>query len=483
MSFGAPTNSRTRVAVHRLGSKRPSQEEVLKNLTQGWMPLNSVILKNIKADLESGLYQTDRGQLIADIKRDPGLFAYLTKQQKPSPPTPPVDFFTMLRTIDYGQIANLLPSSTNISPHQLEKTTKPLAQRLQHSLLSTTAAEALAQSTALSSDLVFTTCSMRELGLNLIAWNYPQQYQKAKASYSPRDWVELLGISPSEVSERLAADWQLSSEVIHSLRELSTSHSIFQGVPWSESSDSAGINLSISELCDIGELYARRYDPTQRQQAEKEWEKRESHWKRSLNLHVLEEVNTQVEETLSFYKKENKVFSTVSLVKLQEEKNQDTLSFLHHQNPSVEKCPEHIRQLFADVYSQIKPGEVSLPAIQLLHTQVIPTCGFSASCLYMLNVGEKKVSPVLQSGGSPLAAFIPVLGALDRHIVQLLFQEIPLKRSGVGVSSTETLQIFSGITHRRYLGILYCELAEDLPNHPTFLYFSAIRTAIRDCLG
>lgn len=482
MSFAAPTNTRTRVDVHRLGGKLQSQDEVLRNLAQGWIPFNSVILKNIKADLESGIYRTDREQLIADIKRDPALFAYLTKQQKPSTSetsASSADLFTTLRTIDFEQIANLLPSSTKISPHQLENTTKPLAQRLQHSLMSTTAAEALARDTSLSSDLVFTTSSMRELGLNLIAWNYPRQYLKAKVSNSPRHWIELIGISPGEVSERLAIDWKLSSEIIRSLRELSTS----QGSSWPESSNTAGVNLSISQLCDIGDLYARRYDPAQRQQAEKEWEKQESLWKRSLNLNVLAEVNEQVEETLSFYKKENKVFSTISLVKLQEEKNQDKLAFLQHHNPNIAKCPAHIQQLFAHVYSQIQPGAVSLPAIQLLHSQVIPTCEFSAACLYMLDVQEKKVSPVLQFGGASLAAFVPVLQDLDRHIVSLLFQEIPLKRSGLGVSSPHTMQIFSGITHPRYLGILYCELNEDLINHPTFTYFSAIRNTLRDCLG
>ncbi len=471
---------RARVQTQYFRHNPAQQAAVVGNLTQGWFPFNNVALGELAAEVRTGVYRNDREALIEKVKADPSLFMHCARTLASLVPSSEsgVNPIYALRILEEEQLEQLLQiRPSDVSAHRLDKLSRPQALRLQHSLVSSYAAETLAAQVNLSPEVAYCAAAVRELGENLVAWNFPSVHLKAQLAEKRRargetfNWAEELGVSPTEANKLLAQEWKLSAEIIAALEPGTGPHSS---------------SMSVGELCDIAQLFAKSQDPLNYREATVEWKNREAQLSKYFNLDMLETVRTKTTHALSAYAIENKVLDSLPLAQtnVSDEVVRDRRLIV--QNVYASRCEPELQSKFSSLYEQLDFGQLSLEGLRGLIRDVVPACGFDRGCLYLLDIRGKALTPTLRFGDVPLENYGALLHTIDTQIVPLLFQTTPIKKRGVGVQGGTVTQVFSGLNSGNHLGLLYFELGghiENDPSHTTFLYFAAVRKGLIDCLG
>src|SRR5262249_37415849 len=149
------------------------------------------------------------------------------------------------------------------------------ALRFRESLLSASAAEILASKNAIDPEDGFSCGLLRQLGLTLIAWNYPRVYNRAMECITPNEGLDfqlqkVLGFSPSLLGLTFAQRWNLSDEILVALGDRKKRFSVSA----SERSDSGAQHVGemLSKICEVSEALARANDPEHYPTALRDWE-------------------------------------------------------------------------------------------------------------------------------------------------------------------------------------------------------------------
>ncbi len=474
----------------KLGPPDKRVENTLTHVSRGWLPPNPEKLNTVKKNI-SAPHTAPRATLIECVKGDPGLFL-LTARSLPKILTSvagginPLQELVSLEEDKLHQIFSL--DEEQISLHSLSSITRPQATALQNVLLASHAADAMASHLSLSEANAFSIANFRQLGLNLIAWNYPRMYSqyvhsgRYTSAEIDREFLKLLGLSPLQVGARLASTWGVHPEV----------RSLIEARPSSElihSTDKTP-HAKLLEVIEISELFARLKDPATSKLAESEWKKRESYIASLIPSNLLEGVAGQVRDVLGGYSKISEVICSLPLAPRNvvplEESAKELAKKRALANSYVSRCPPEIQAAFISVYEAVEESTISVTAIQRLVGNTIPIVGFSRGCLFLVGKDGRTLVPSLRIGDRPLGEYTHFLSDPETGISSSIYTAAPYCGSGIGITGKETLHVSGAFDGGVHLGLLYLEYDDLMVENPNFnpsLLFNAIRKAMLDTLN
>jgi len=459
----------------------------MEHLKKGGLPANVDVLENIKTNLSSGTYRKDRLALAKELKSDPALFTHYLKRLYSTGNAElglqdPLEALKVLEDEQLIKIFDVTPSE--ISVHSLSKSGKQQALRLQHTLISSHTAEVIAVKSDVAPGLAYSSAVLRQLALNLIAWNYPTIYSKALANIRARggdlitELQRQLGVSPLQIASRLMADWNLGAGLRNTV------------VPDDNRANLQTENkkLDVNSICEIAELYAKSHDRANFPEAEAQWRKLEPVLKEEYGANLFEEVEHVILESVSKYQASApSVFSAPLLAKaLPEVTVTDEQRARLGLNQFALRLTPSAREAFSQAYHKMEPGSVSVESIRQIVEAVFPLSGFTRGCLYLSSKDGTSLKPTLRLGDMPLTSY-QVMDHKEQHpIVDCLVATVPLKWNGKGIRGNDTEIVAGSLGALRHPGVLYLELSEALSKRDLaeiLLAFHALRKAFLDFLA
>lgn len=461
-------------------------------VSRQWFPVNPQITNSIQTKLKGNLYNSDHQKLFTDLKQDFALFSYCLRKIKERDLTVtenPLDGFF---TADFPILQEILSApAQDISKHEIAGAEKGQALRLKYTVLSCSTAELMASAKKSNNDLAFTCALLKQLGLNLVAWNYPSIYTRAlgmvKSSQSTLEQLiqENLGFDPAWLAEELI----LSSNTHPYIRQ---ALGLVSSVSAEDLAGSGILDPSIVGICEIGEAFAQLNDP-------------EHYPIMSRNYST---VITQIDETLGdngsniimslvnqkfvtyvstmpeLFKQESALEQSVAKV-AEEHTNK-----IFESNVYAQRCPEALKNEIREVYRHVAKGQVSSIGIGFLVNKVIPLAGFTLGCVYLLDPKGTMLMPKLRVGQCNISRYKPINCSLvspeGSLIVEALYCSMPIKQEGVFLFGDLVSPILGPIGAREPAGVIYLEMSENLAMKDTaecLTYFKAIRQCLNDCLN
>jgi hypothetical protein len=443
-----------------------------------WFPADPALLDRVRTGLTSGSY--DLEVLIQEIRDDFALFTFCLKglarqlaRENIQPPqgTSPVE---ILRWAGLDRLRAIFQSDDDaISFHDLRELSDFQAARLKEALVAASAAEALAEHSAIDPAVGYSTALLRQLGLTLIAWNYPALYRRSLSAQGTEGLDEVLsralGFTPALLGATIMQDWPLSETVQTAVTEPNRQR---RTAPPSR----------LEHICRIGELLARANDPERNPSAPDDWIAARREIQSTLGLHGLELIRARTTTHTRHY-------ADLDIVELHDLSTLDPARRVHlhtgaellRANVAVKHCPPILARKIRDLYANIVPGKINRANINTLVREIIPSAGFSAGAVYIIDPVEPRLLPRLKIGEPRLRQLVPL--SLNRSTDPLLtaFECF----APIQASSTEGLAILAGgLGGEQRAGVLYLEFPEIIGGGQRLLGpFKAIRQALNDCLG
>lgn len=457
----------------------------------GWFPVNSTHFKELKDKLASHQFENDRDGLISEIRSDlsllgyvfKGLSKYASKNGENKHP------FQLLRDVPYEDLAAILNCSEGtITSHSFSEMVSLQALRLKHSVISSSTAELMASKCGVDPDLVYSCALVRQLGLNLVAWNYPRIYSKAMQSVAQGESTDLdglllraTGISPKVLGIKVGLPWNLSAEMRQALGE-DSSHLIAK----------SPTGLAAARFCEIGETLARINDPEHYPAASKDWEEVVKDIQQYLGPSGVNMIRDRIAQQCTLYTGvAPRLFEgDISPEKNAQKANQHYAKVLFEANTFVSRCPDRIKDAFHKVYSRVVPGQVSVEAIQILISELIPVTGFLRGAVYLADPNNENLVPMLRIGDGALSryrsfnALTSVKG--ENPIVDALYSSIPIKQEDVFLHGERVSHISGSIGNGEKPGVLYLEMGPNLLSsggNEALTFFRALSRCVNDCLN
>lgn len=464
-----------------------AEKDQFSHLVTGWIPINGMLMRQLLKRVAAGEFDRSIAPLLDELKKDFGLITFCLRKGielgwfsvslHPNP-------FEVLATLTVDQFRKLLSvGEEEITNHSLGNMNKAQALRLKQTVISTTTAETLAPRVGVNKGLAYSTALVRQLGLNIVAWNYPRVYQKALENCNSsqenldKQILKALGISPRNLGLKLL----FHSDSPHETFLVSV------GVSQVEGNKDGSL---AARICEVGERFARVSDPTYfpaetRNQGEvvKEIEA----FLGPQGLSVLQSAIETVGRTYTTNKPLELIIDPKENLKVA---NRAVASKLVTTNTFLNKCPPWLRERFEKVYAEVTPGVPSPRALEILITDVIPESGFVKGCVFLVDNSGKYLVPKLRIGAEPLDRYKPIslaeASASEISLIDAFSSNLPLKEEEVYINGELVSHVSGPFGTEEKRGLLYLEptenLLQGLENEP-IAFFRAIRQCLNDCLA
>ena len=476
-------------AANNSGGSSRRLERVKKHVNKHWIPINEELGAKILEGIDEGIYDLDIDFLIADLRNDIGLLLLClrelaVKAAASNLPRPVSDNpFDVIRRAGLNQVGEVLTKSImNGSRHSYSTSSDVQTDRITEMLVAASAVEVMTENMELSTEQGYSVSLLRQLGMALIAWNYPGLYERAMSSiHEGEDPDEIitaeLGTSPVLLSIKVIDDWGLPGEVTQMIAP--------------DKSEDIGVDM-LKSLCEAGEALARANDPKRYPEARNEWEHAREFVQDLIGDDAMHLIRRKIKENSEHlftmlpdrFQRLND-FNPDAVI--YEEEEQKKL----FRNPYVKDCPFILRAKFKELYSRMKNGEIDRKNVAFLINQIIPAAGFTGGIIYIINPASMKLMPQMTFGDLNLTAAKPIRVGDDvmfNHPVQLAFNGWDTVEGNKVTSEIRSHTYMSNtIGSQKKAGVLYLEMncAKDLSLGPTDYkqQFNAILHALNEVLN
>jgi hypothetical protein len=471
-----------------MGSDRRLSRAV-QHVTAHWFPVNETVLQSVRQGLRNGAYDLDPEFLFRDLKEDFALLTHCVKQLQTAaemerlPAALALDPYRLIIWAGAERIKKILDDEHPISTHKLSSNDPVHDSRLRETAIAASSVELLSESEKLPPEQGFAHCVVRQVGLNLIAWNYPSVYTRAVQNSSGKSGLDLeltrlLGFSP----RMLATTIMRPKPAAPVAANVETT--------WK----------TLDHLCEVGEALARANDPETHPSAEADWESARKHIERQLGPKGLELIHARILENTKQYRvacpeafsPQHNFNPPTALQRFQEGQHARS-------NPFLKQCPANVKATLEQVYAYTAREGVNREALSLLLKRALPEAGFRSAVVFILDPAERHLFPQTVIGRSQLRNVQPVPCRMVSPTDSALSTE-PISRPPSDIvaaayecdnplveQGTRDDQVFiavSGVLGRdRKAGVLYVELAaEKADTGQTLQVYKAIRHALVDAL-
>ena len=479
--------------------RSPSLHQAKDAMLTAWFPVNHNLLREIQKGLAEGRFDHDRAALIQELTSDFSLFGvFLKAMPRMAEAGQVLDPARLLREVDIQKLKEALQvSETQVSPHSFSNMVKAQAFRVKHSLISCSTAEILAEKMESADPIqAYVAALLRQLGHNLLAWNYPRIYSRALSQATVGDeeldviLTKVLGFSPNSLVQEIASDWRITPEL-----KLAIGMRVEPGEMEVVGGSRAALLEKVEQLskaCQIGETMAQVSDPEYYPTAAFKWSALVDEVSEYLGESGMQVISRQIEKLGSQYHSFAPTLfePNFSFEKKLRSANAAHAGNLMARNPYAAKCPPQLQDGLFRVYRYVIKGQLSTEAVGILLNDVIPRAGYPRGCLYLVDSVRMVLNPVLKIGPDPLSRYKSLNCSYtvesDHPLVEALYCTYPMKQEGVLLHGERVSHISGAIGNEEKPGVLYLELGEKLleeGGHAAVLQFKAIARCLNECLN
>lgn len=462
------------------GSDNRRIERALQHVVRPWFPINQDVLTSIRKNLDEGSYTSTPQQLLNDLKADFALFTFVVKelgilgmQEK----IPQKILNSPIELIRWGGLERmkdiLAPDKKLPATHSLHWSEPFQVARLRETAVIASTAAVLSEKKDLDPEVGFSRGVIREIGLNLIAWNYPSLYSKVLNNLKPDSTLDEelskeLGFTPSLLAMRVLRPENPDQP---------EDKFISDETSWA----------AYDELCEVGEALARAENPETYPSAQNDWEKANQYLTENAGTGALELIKERaVEQAKRYQEALPEVFN--SLENFNPKRNIDVHARMKAviADQDFRVCPPHVQEALRTLYNVIDGYAVNKSAIQTLLKSIIPQAGFTGGCVFVIDPSTASLKPRTIIGQVNLRAIsnvsldpgdlaVAALGA-HGHLFDVKEDAQPLPLEG----------IYSALGEQRKVGVLYLETpktANEEPEGRTIGTYNILKRALCDVLN
>jgi len=486
---------RSRVPNNPLSERR--LEKATKHVTIFWFPINPSILEDIRARFRNGAFNENIEALLEALKRDFALFTFIVKELMPMATNERVSRDVtnnpaeLLRWAGPERIRKIIFDDQILPSNHVFNSIEPFqADRLRETAIIASTAEVLSEKHNLDPETGFCRGVIREIGLNLIAWNYPSLYSRVVKSLHPNRTLDEeltaeLGFSPSLLAMR----------VLRPDAMIDGSDDSFEQT-WA----------TYDQLCEVGEALARAENPATYPSAENDWRLASAYLEKTVGAQGIDLIKSRAIEHSREYQRSlvgsfqplQQFDPAMKLENYRHQQNALRNRYLQHCSPGVQNA---LKDLYAEMVKQHTLGQV----LERLFRGIIPEAGFTGGCVFVVDPASFALKPRTVFGKVRLRALEQVALRRDRSGIQETgLQALAGQHGYVSDSAATALScsqpvierpeddagaaltgMYGSLGETRRIGVLYLELPEgpDLASDAQSLgKFKAVRQALSDAL-
>ena len=426
-------------------SSRVLKDSVVAHLTQGWLPVNPVVFKNISNTLKE--QPDNREEILRLINQDTSLGLYLNAElYRVSGSAQLISPEQRILHVSSEQLQQVFPKNTlALSKHSLDKISLSQSGQLQRTIVATKAAAVLANKLAEKiADTQFGVM-FSDLGRQLVAWNYPLVYNQALSKQRSgiaeldSEIERILGINPNQVSARLALRYGVPNDIVQAFNTRSEPPSSKQ-------------NVSLSDIIKYGRLFSERLDVKNFTESGEKFAQLEDQLIQKLgNVPDHKDIEAYAKETLAEYQG---VVSKRSRLALGDWKSAEladvryTLKGQHFQVPAI------IRAQVQSIFERINEKNERILILSSLINTLIPMAGFSSGCIYVLSDDQQYLLPQMQIGRTLQRWNKRIALNSDSDLVRAFFSNTPVKQMTTASEEKRQFCYSAGIQCVNFDGVL-----------------------------
>ncbi len=495
---GKPTGSSLGAAPHL----NRNLAQACKKIHKDWFPVNNALLSRIQSGIETGAYELDIDFLVSDIRTDFALYTYCLKQLRehthegidlPRSGTPT----ELLRLAGLERLSHVLDiAPEDISPFTLDALSGLHGVRMSESMLGASTAEVLSERRNLAAATGYSTGLLRQLGLTLISWNYPDAFEEAMDLHKhgkrlDHELTRILGFSPSILGIAMARQWGLSSEIRLAIGD----HQAVANLSAKKANALRGTANMLGKICEIGEAFARANHPEHYPSAQTDWDTAQKSIKAILGHDGVKVVQEKVKENCSNYLAlAPEVFQAQVQQDVEKEIASKQTTESYRLNRYIRHCPGDTQAALADLYAELESSQkINRELIARLVREIVPPSGFDNGCVFLLEPETMKLHPRLKIGSLPLKTFkeyhalsMPNTKTGDTNPVLAAYHcNTPIVESNYSLTPKGEACIAMVLGMQQRVGVLYLEPNQELlkrRDSSALLRFKAMCRTLHDLL-
>lgn len=467
-------------------------ELACKHVSDAWFPVNEGLLRKIQQGIDHGEYKRNNAALINEVKKDFSLFTHClrklsqivaTQQGKPFSPV------QMLESAAFDELCKILKAEPRkISVHQLERANEEQSAQIQLSMTSAAVSESIASSKDVNAGVAFSCSLIRQLGLALVAWNYPHVYKRAVSSLKDGNQIDdaiskVLGFSPTALGIQISKQWKLAPDVAIAIGD----NSVLERLDHEEGRVARESASIIDKVCEVGEAFARATNPLKYPTADKDWNLACHEIERALGRDGVRHIQENIGVILGAYAKSfPKIIRTEALQPKESIVSTEHGYTLMAENQYAKRLAKPLQELLEQVYKRIDPRAINKDALDFFAREVVPHFGFSGGCVFLIELDTGRLLPRLSMGDAELSRFkaVSTRSRIVPDPIATAFEcSSPLTESQVeSFGQANTTFIAGGIGNSQRIGVLYLEIDLEAPTGD-LSRFKALRQALSDILN
>ena len=475
-------------------------DKATEHVSSMWFPFNMEIVRSVRAKHEKGAYDNNITPLIEDLRKDFALFSFVVKHLIPAGKEAGLSDESLQNPIillswaGSERICSIFQNDSDLpNNHLLESLESFQADRLRETTIIASTAEVLGEKKNLDSSEGFCAGIIREIGLNLIAWNYPTMYGRIIKSLPEgvsleKRLAEELGFSPALLAIR----------VLHS----------------SDGSDAQRVDGDISlisktydQLCEIGAALARAEHPERYPSAEHDWEHAQSYLKETIGQGAIDLIRERAMERSQEYESSlSTLFTSLQEFNPELQIKDHRKKRASKRNKYLPQCPKEVQAALKSLYALMGSVDTTRDVLESLVREVFPDAGFTGGCVFVIDPASISLSPRTVFGTVKLRDIRPValnVAATDAETNLLYTENIisqhyssdlaatalactqPVIARGAEQEDSGVTGMYGSLGENRKVGVLYLESNEKAQfdeEQQDIITFKAVRQALADAL-
>lgn len=491
---------------------------VIERTSEQWFPVNPELLQQINRRLSCGDYNTNRERLINDLQQDPSLFLLCLKRLLTLAKNEGRDCSKLgeiFRTTDLAVFRSAMPrKASDASIHSLDTMNSAQASRLRQTNLSATTAQILAEKTTNDPMTAFSCAILRQLGLTLIAWNYPNVFANLISHQQPGTKIDdllakTLGFSPTLLGVVIARKWGCSPVILDAV-----------GSDTENLTDKERRTAeTFTKICEIGELFAKAAGEEDYPEQRGDWQNalfEIAEYAGSTELISIKEslfkackkyikfapalLNWSIEGQVSQAATTNRFTDNASaegyqaIIESSEISNKLSPRALITKNVDLSACSTEHRSHIITFYDRL--AEEKLPScaptrdlILEFAEKLVAKCGFNGLAIYMLDIESAYIKNRYYFGSIRFINNIDSnsnLGISQELLKSAFLEREPLLTDEFRQSSVKRGAILGSFGQAQRIGVVGMEwdaISKKLQNFDPLTTFKALRIALEQTLS
>lgn len=460
-------------------------DRAVQHVMRSWFPINQGVLNQIRKDLDAGTYKTQPNKLFTDLKADFALFTYVVKELTNTATQAGVGLKIIANPVELIKWAGPDIIKAAIAPEKSLPTTHSLASsepfqiaRLRETAVIVSTAVVLSELKNLDPELGFSRGVMREIGLNLIAWNYPTLFSKIVGSLT----------ADTSLDEELSRELGFTPTLL-ALKVINPSR-MPAGPEAPKERDVPPTDWALyDELCAIGEALARAEHPETYPSADHDWQRAVKYLNENGGTGALDRIKDRAVEQAKRYQDSipDSFPSFDSLWRRGDELKAQTNSI--EMDADFQRCPLPLQTSLRSLYAEMKANPINKTIIHTLLNSVIPQAGFTGGCVFVVDPTSASLKRRNVIGNVKLRAIDKATLDLGDMAVTALSLDEPLVANktiaGSYSSATQLSGMYGTLSTARRVGVLYLEapIGNDSAQRDNALCaFKTLKRALSDAL-